>query len=466
MTNRRTRSTLLRPLAGLLVVLALLLAGCGVSADDATPTATTTPPTSASTPTPWGPTATPTPDVAVLLQNGGIAIIETAYSRLLDQYITPLEPQRLLADGWQRMAQEAQAMGIASPAQPSFDGDRATAFAAFRAGYGPLANSVEDPTNLRYAVIRGMSETLADCHTFFLSPVLSDTLTDTRAGKGSVGIGVELASVPPLVTEVITGGPAARAGIRVGDRIAAIDGADASGFGPASAYDMINGDENTNVALRLNRAGELIDLTLTRQRVNPPNVDFRAIADTVGYVRIRNFVDGGVHSDLRTVLEDFELRGMTGWIIDLRGNPGGRLDVEAMSLFVREGVVVKARGRDGATEENRASGEALAALRPTVLLTNNQTGSVAEVFAAALQEYGAAHVIGANTNGCVGYTDVQYFGDGSSLAVTTHVNLGPVSDVVLNGVGVTPDQFVARTQDDIANARDPQLDAAVAYLSR
>jgi carboxyl-terminal processing protease len=166
------------------------------------------------------------------------------------------------------------------------------------------------------------------------------------------------------------------------------------------------------------------------------------------------------------VLEDFERRGMTGWIIDLRGNPGGRLDVEAMSLFVREGVVVQARGRDGATEENRASGQALAALRPTVLLTNNQTGSVAEVFAAALQEYGAAHVIGANTNGCVGYTDVQYFGDGSSLAVTTHVNLGPVSDVVLNGVGVTPDQFVARTQDDIANARDPQLDAAVAYLSR
>jgi C-terminal processing protease CtpA/Prc len=74
-------------------------------------------------------------------------------------------------------------------------------------------------------------------------------------------------------------------------------------------------------------------------------------------------------------------------------------------------------------------------------------------------------VIGANTNGCVGYTDVQNFPDGSSLAVTTHVNLGPVTDTVLNGVGVAPDAPVARTADDIANARDPQLDAAIAHLS-
>jgi carboxyl-terminal processing protease len=464
MTKPDLRSKLLRPLAGLLVLGSILVAGCGVSADEAPPTETATTAAAASTPTPWGPTATPTPDLAVLLKDGGIAIIETAYDRLLDQYITPLDPATLLADGWLALTQEAQALGLA-PLQPSFEGDRDTAFAQFRDAYVPLANSTADPTKLRYAVIRGMANALNDCHTFFLSPVLSETLVDTRAGKGSVGIGVELAGVPPLVTEVITGGPAAIAGIRVGDRLATIDGADASSFGPASALDRINGEEGTSVALGVNRSGELFDVTLTRKRVNPPNVDFRTINDTLGYVRIRNFVDNGIHQDLRAVLEDFERRGVTGWIIDLRGNPGGRLDVEAMSLFVKDGPVVKASGRDGASEENLASGQALATLRPTVLLTNNLTGSVAEVFAAALQEHGLAYVIGANTNGCVGYTDVQVFGDGSSLAVTTHVNLGPVSGTVLNGVGVAPDEFVARTQDDIANARDPQLDAAIAHLS-
>ena len=419
------------------------------------------------TPTPWGPTPTPTPDLAVLLKDGGIAIIQTAYDRLLDEYITPVEPQRLLADGWVIMAQEAQGLGVAAPPAPSFAGDRAAAFDAFRAAYVPFANSVPDATKLRYGVIRGMSQTLQDCHTFFLSPVLADTLVDTRAGKGSVGIGVELAGVPPLVTEVITGSPAAIAGVAVGDRVAAIDGVDATRFGPASALDLINGDEGTSVRLQLRRPGaaSLIDLTLTRQRVNPPNVDFRVINNTIGYVRIRNFVDTGVHQDLRAVLEDFERRGVTGWIIDLRGNPGGRLDPDAISLFVKDGPVAKARGRDGQVEEFDANGDVLPVVRPTVLLTNNQTGSVAEVFAAALHEYGLAYVIGANTNGCVGYTDVQYFGDGSSLAVTTHVNLGPVTDRVLAGVGVAPDLAVARTADDIANARDPQLDAAIAHLS-
>ena len=149
----------------------------------------------------------------------------------------------------------------------------------------------------------------------------------------------------------------------------------------------------------------------------------------------------------------------------MRGNPGGRLDTEAISLFVKDGVIVRDRGRDGQVEEESARGDALPVVRPSVLLTNNRTGSVAEVFAAALQEYHAAFIIGANTNGCVGFTDVAPLGDGSSLAVTTHVNLGPVSGRQLNGAGVAPDQAVVRTQDDITNGRDPQLDAAVALLS-
>ena len=73
-------------------------------------------------------------------------------------------------------------------------------------------------------------------------------------------------------------------------------------------------------------------------------------------------------------------------------------------------------------------------------------------------------MVGAKTNGCVGYTDIVPLGDGSSMAVTTHVNLGPVTDQLLNGVGVIPDEPVARTQTDIVNGADPQLDAAIAHL--
>ncbi len=452
------------------VLLALLLAGCGVATPELTPTPV--PSATAAPATPAGPTATATPDLAVLLKDGGIAIILAAYDRLLDEYIDPLEPSRLLDGAWVVMAQEAAALGASVPPSPVFGDDRAVAFAAFRDAYVPLANGVADPTKLRFGAIRGMTQTLQDCHTFFLNPVASDTIVDARSGAGVVGIGVELAGIPPLVTEVITGSPAAQAGVLVGDRVTAVDGADTSALGPASTFDLINGDEGTSVTLELTRRsdGTRSEVTARRARVRPPNIDTRTLNGgggngSIGYVRIRNFVDTGVSAPLKEALLAFDAQGITSWIIDVRGNPGGRLDSEAISLFVREGAVVRDRGRAGLLEEVQADGKVLPVIRPTVLLTNNRTGSVAEVFAAALQEYGVAYVIGANTNGCVGYTDIRDFGDGSSMAVTTHVNLGPVTGAGLNGIGVAPDLRISRTESDIANALDPQLDAAVAHLS-
>jgi carboxyl-terminal processing protease len=229
---------------------------------------------------------------------------------------------------------------------------------------------------------------------------------------------------------------------------------------------VINGDEGTVVDVSLRRPGadDPVEATIRRERVVPPNIESRVIDATVGYVRIRHFTDLGVKEDLQRALEAFDTQGVASWIIDLRGNPGGRLDTPAISLFVRDGVVVRNRGRNGAIEEERATGDLLTSIRPTVLLTNNRTGSVSEIFAAALKEYGVARTVGTNTNGCVGYTDVRELGDGSSLAVTTHVHLGPVSNKELNGVGVLPDLVVGRSENDIANARDPQLDAAVGLL--
>jgi C-terminal processing protease CtpA/Prc len=130
----------------------------------------------------------------------------------------------------------------------------------------------------------------------------------------------------------------------------------------------------------------------------------------------------------------------------------------------KDTVLVKDQNRAAELNQFVADGNVLAAVRPTVILTNNRTGSVAEVFVAALKEHGIAYVVGGNTNGCAGYTNIQPLGDGSSLAVTTHHNIGPVTGAVLAGPGVAPDELVGRTEDDIANLRDPQLDAAIAHL--
>lgn len=469
------RTTALSGLSRLaLPLLALALSACGVAVAQKTPVPSPSPAGTAgalASPTPAGPVATATPDAAVLRRDGGIAIIQAAYNRLLDEYIDPVDSSRLLDAAWAQLAQEAGAESIEMPLKPAFSDDRAADFELFRNAYLKLIDGVAEPSPLRYAVIKGMTQSLQDCHTYFLPPVQAKDLIDSRAGKGTVGIGVDLAGVPPLVAEVVTGGPAAAAGVLVGDRIIGVDGKDTSSLGPASTFELIDGDEGTTVRITLRRPSRdaPLGITAVRARVNPPNVDARIIGGDagkpkIGYARIRNFVDGGIATALRDALNGFEAQGVSGWVLDLRGNPGGRLDVGAESLFVKDGVVVRARGRDGTVADTQATGDALAMLRPTVLLTNNRTGSVAEVFAAALQEYGAAYVIGGTTNGCVGYTDIQPLGDGTSMAVTTNVNLGPVSQKVLNGVGVVPDEPVARTQDDIASLRDPQLDAAIAHL--
>lgn len=450
----------------LIALLAAITIACGVAKDDAPPTAVPTTTPVAASPTPAGPPPTPTPDLAALARDGGIAYIEEAYNRLLDEYIDPLQPRSLLSAAWAVMRRESATSGVTLPAEPAFAGDRLAAFGEFRAAYVPAAASASDPVKLRYSAIQGMTEVINDCHTFFLSPVASNTVIDARAGLGTVGIGVELVGVPPLVTEVITGSPAEKAGILVGDRIVVVDGTDIATRGPAGALELINGAEGTSVRLALRRAGEssLIEVTAERARVTPPNVDARVLDGGIGYVRIRNFVDGGVVEPLREKLEGFATQGTRAWIIDIRGNPGGRLDPEAISLFVKDGVIVRDRGRDGAVQEERATGEALDAMPPIVLLVNNRTGSVSEMFAAALKEYGVAYLIGATTNGCVGYTDLRKFADGSSMAVATHVHQGPVTGNDLNGIGVTPNLAVDRTSDDIAAGRDPQLDAAIAHL--
>ena len=468
MNNHPTRLWLHLRSALAALLLASALSACGVATAHRTPTpppATDTP--SAATATPSGPIATPTPDLAVLLKDGGIAIIEQAFARLMDEYIEPVHSSRLLDAAWTSLGPEADAEGIALPVKPAFSDDRASDIALFRTAYIKLAKGAPDATKLRYAAIKGMAATLQDCHTYFLNPVAADTLVDTRAGEGAVGIGVDLSGVPPLVIEVIDGSPAARAGVLVGDRITAIDGADASALGPAGAFDLINGHEGTAVKLKLRRPGTTspMDVSAVRSRVVPQNIESHLIDGHIGYVRVRNFIDGGIATSLRATLAALDAQGATSYIIDVRGNPGGRLDTPAIGLFVKDGVAIRDKGRDGKLEEESVAGDVLPLEKPTVLLANNRTGSVAEIFAAALQEYDAAYVIGSTTNGCVGFTDVAPLGDGSSLAVTTHVNLGPVTGRALNGAGVVPDQAVARTQDDISNGRDPQLDAAVAHLA-
>lgn len=453
----------------LLAVLALVLAACGGGeGPPATPTATLT--VVAETPTPSvtstpAPTPSPTPD----LSHGGIALIEQAYKHLLDNYVEPLEPSTVLWAAWHGASEELGQQGFSVSAEPALGGDREAAWRAFRAAYVEAAEAFPDAdfTEVRYAALKGMTESVGDCHTFFLPPVQAEALSETQTGKGTVGIGVELGPGPPVwIREVLSGGPAKEAGLRSGDRIMSIDGEDVSTYTFQEVDERLRGEEGTSVSVTVSRppGGEQVSVEMVRDLVRPPSVEGEVLADGIGYLRIRAFVLGGVSEEVDEELRAFERAGVRGWIIDIRDNPGGFLDVPSISRFVREGVVARSVRRGGEETTAEADGSFFEPGRPIALLLNGGTGSVAEVFAAALQDYDVAYLMGTTSRGCAGYTAIEGLPDGSSVGVTTGQNLSPLGGQPLNEPGVVPDEWVGRTVEEIAEGRDPALERAIAYL--
>jgi carboxyl-terminal processing protease len=324
-----------------------------------------------------------------------------------------------------------------------------------------------DLASVRYAALEGMAASVGDCHTFFLPPVQTEALNETQTGSGTVGIGVELAPGPPVwIREALSGGPAEQAGLRSGDQILSVDGEDVSTFDYRQVDERLRGERGTLVSVTVSRppAGEQVTAAMTRDLVRPPSVESEVLADGIGYLRIRAFVLGGVGEEVDEALHGFEEAGVRGWVIDVRDNPGGFLDVPTISRFVAEGVVARSLRRGGEETTEEADGSYFEPGRPAVVLLNQGSSSVAEVFAAALQDHGVAYLIGTTSRGCAGYTAIEKLGDGSSLGVTTGRNLSPLGGRPLNDPGVVPDEWTGRSVEDISEGRDPPLERAIAYL--
>lgn len=419
------------------------------------------------------PEATPTelPPIDELARDGGFGVVLVAYNRIVDEHYSPVDEASLLDAAWSGVSRIFIRAGRSAPAGPRLTGDRAHDVGAFHDAWLRALPFVTNNAALRSVAIGSMAQSVDDCHTYFIPPASAVPFAGTLDNRGSVGVGIDIEGTPPIVSEVIPFSPAATAGMQPSDEIVSIDDEDASKFTPVQALRLLAGRDHTEVHVSVRRGGANapLALTLTRTRVVPPNLTTRIIADAhgnIGYVRVRAWIEGGIAKQLRDALTRFESGSVRRWIIDLRGNGGGFPDEDASSLFVKDGIIRRERGRDGVPIETRSSGDSLSIIRPTVLLTNDGTASSSEMFAAALQEYGVAHVIGGKTAGCVGLTYIASPGDSSLLAVTRQVNFGPVTGALLNGVGIVPDETVEHTVADIVSGHDGQLDAAVAYLSQ
>ena len=306
------------------------------------------------------------------------------------------------------------------------------------------AKSDVDNGKLEQAALRGMVASLGDPYTIYLDPVHQElTQADLSGTFDGIGVSVDMTNGQLTIVSPLDGSPGQKAGLQAGDVILSVDGQDTSGMALADAIRLIRGPRGTSVTLAIQRADQQMDVVVERGAVQLAAVRGSMQADGIAYIRISDFT-AHVGADLRSTLDTLSPQSPRGWVLDLRGNPGGYVDgaVSVASEFVSDGTVLYEQDSDGQRQESHTRGSARAATGPMAVLIDKNTASAAEIVAGALRDDGRASLVGEQSFGKGSVQLVHQLSDGSALRVTIAHWLTPSGEAV-NGVGLTPDVPIA-----------------------
>jgi carboxyl-terminal processing protease len=305
-----------------------------------------------------------------------------------------------------------------------------------------------DVTRVGQAGVNGLLASLDDPYTVYFTHQQA-TAFDQELSGTYTGIGTEVDSNHGRLTivKVFAGSPAARARIRPGDVIVAVDGVPTAGRSVNAVVSQILGSAGTKVAVRLRRGTAFIDLTLTRGTITRPLTVSRLIADhgkKVGYVALAAFAQGAGQQVGRDIAA-LQGRGAQALILDLRDNGGGLVEeaVKVASDFLPPGrVVATERGLHVPTTVLKTVA-AHATTLPLVVLVNGNTASASEIVTGALQDDHRATVIGTRTFGKGVVQTVLPLPGGASLKITIAAYLTPRGRNI-NHKGLQPNIVVAQ----------------------
>ncbi len=299
-----------------------------------------------------------------------------------------------------------------------------------------------DQAELLDGAIRGMLHGLDPHSSYFNRSDLEIFEGSTSGQFGGIGVEVEFSDDEVLVIAPVEGSPAARAGIRPGDAIVALDGRPLSGTKPQDLVRMMRGEIGTKLRLTIRNASDrqLRDVTLVRERIRVASVRPVLMKGGVAYFRIKAF-QKGTHRELLKALGDILKRfgRPSGVIVDLRNNPGG-LVREATAVadeFLTEGTIYSTRHRGRILKEERAHSGGSYTRGPLVVLINEYSASAAELVAGALRDSGRAQLVGASSFGKGSVQTILNLGHGGALKLTTALYYTP-SGRTVQARGVAP----------------------------
>lgn len=304
--------------------------------------------------------------------------------------------------------------------------------------------------------IRGMIAALDDPYAAYFDP---EEYADFRKGItgqfSGVGVWLKKDQDRVRVVSLLPNTPAERAGILAGDVIVTIDGEDAHEMALDEAVQKIVGEAGTTVELVVERSdGTTKTFEMVREKIEVPAVKSKMLSDRMGLIELVTFTEGS-GDKVREAVKSLEKKGARGYILDMRGNPGGLVDeaVDVSSVFVPEGNVVsyRERGKQEVRYDVKGGAETK---RPLVVLVDEASASASEIVAGAIQDHRRGIIVGTETFG-KGSIQVPFpLSDGSAIKLTIASYFTP-SGRSIGERGIEPD--VVATDKDLQLARAQEV---------
>ncbi len=389
-------------------------------------------------------------------------LVKTAYTLIREQALSPIASLAILRPAVTTIQQTLTASGVAEAPQPptlsGTDQEDLSAVTTYMRtavqSYAPRpAETLIAPT------LRAMIRAVGDPQGALYTPAEFIRFTESLRGEAEgVGMQVDLVGSAIVVAALSEGGPAMRAGVRLGDVVLEVNGQPVEGRTPDEVIELLRGQLGTQVILTIQRGTAVSRTSMLRDRVREIPVRAQLLAPKIGYLRLLEFSEDA-HVDVGRALATLTGLGAQALVLDLRENGGGLVDeaIFVASFFLPRGIVATEEGRGAPVSllvrptEQRFTG-------PVVVLVNEHTASASEIVAGALQDTGVS-LIGTRTYGKGTIQTIFPLPGEWGMRLTT-ARYRTRNGRPLDGAGLTPDFIVATRPEWIQGPRDLQLGTA------
>lgn len=319
-----------------------------------------------------------------------------------------------------------------------------------------------DREALADGVYKGLLSGLDDPYSVYYTAEEYKTLMEETTGK-YYGVGalvsqnIETGII--IAVNVFDGAPADKAGMKDGDVLYKVEGKEVTGEDISNVVSKLKGEKGTEVKVTVYREAQdkYIDLTITRDEVNVPTVEYKMLDKEkgIGYLQITQFEEV-TYVQFCEAIKELGRQGMKAVIVDLRDNPGGLYNIvcDILDEILPEGTIVYTKDKYD-LEYKEKSDESCMEM-PIVVLQNGNSASASEIFAGAIQDYKAGTIVGEQSFGKGIVQSIFPLTDGSALKLTVQKYYTPKGNDI-HGTGITPD---VKVEDDIKTKKDEQLEKA------